>query len=80
MESVIYDFTGLNGAGTTPVASVVMGKNGVLYGTTEYGGSASLGTVFKLTPPTTPGGGWTETVLPAFSGRTMARCLWQVWP
>ena len=38
-HTVIYNFTGMNGDGALPLASVVMGKNGELYGTTEYGGS-----------------------------------------
>jgi hypothetical protein len=79
-ESVIYSFTGVNGDGAYPAASVVIGKNGALYGTTQYGGSttspcpaasyyvpAGCGTVFKLTPPSAPGGAWTETVLHDFT-------------
>jgi hypothetical protein len=44
-------------------------KNGVLYGTTLYGGNPGClnqwgcGTIFGLTPPSSPGGAWTETVL-----------------
>jgi len=41
--------------------------NGVLYGTTSGGGSAGCGTVFKLAPPTAPGGTWTETILHSFT-------------
>jgi len=79
IESVIYSFTGTNGDGAFPAASVVIGKNGALYGTTEFGGSATsacpgsyyvlagCGTVFKLTPPAAPGGAWTETVLHDFT-------------
>ena len=77
-ESVLYSFTGINGDGAEPAASVVVGKNGALYGTTERGGSttacpvsydfiAGCGTVFKLTPPAAPGGAWTETVLHDFT-------------
>jgi uncharacterized repeat protein (TIGR03803 family) len=47
---------------------VAIGDGGVLYGTTEAGGTASSGTVFSLTPPATPGGVWTETVLHSFIG------------
>jgi uncharacterized repeat protein (TIGR03803 family) len=77
--SVIYSFTGLNGDGAAPPAGVVVGKNGSLYGTTQYGGSATTacpgsyyiypgcGIVFELTPPATPGGTWTEKVLHSFS-------------
>lgn len=43
-----------------------MSADGTLYGTTAYGGTAGEGTVFQLTPPTTPGGAWTETVLYSF--------------
>jgi hypothetical protein len=75
---VLYSFTGINGDGAEPAASVVVGKNGALYGTTERGGSttacpvsydfiAGCGTVFKLTPPAAPGGAWTETVLHDFT-------------
>jgi hypothetical protein len=80
-ETVIYSFTGLNGDGASPAAGVVLGKNGVLYGTTTYGGSATsgchdpntgangCGTVFELTPPAMPGGAWTETILHSFTGQ-----------
>jgi len=67
-ESVIYSFTGTNGDGAYPGASVVVGKNGALYGTTPNGGRFFKGTVFELTPPATPAGVWTETVLHSFSG------------
>jgi uncharacterized repeat protein (TIGR03803 family) len=66
-ESVIYSFTGANGDGTDPSASVVVGNNGVLYGTTQGGGSTGFGTVFKLVPPTALDGPWTETILHSFS-------------
>jgi hypothetical protein len=44
--------------------SIIMGKGGVLYGVA--GGRA--GTVFSLTPPTTPGGPWIEAVIYQFLG------------
>jgi uncharacterized protein YceK len=78
-ETIIYSFTGVNGDGAYPAASVVRGANGALYGTTEHGGSATsacpatydviagCGTVFELTPPAVSGGNWTETVLHSFS-------------
>jgi uncharacterized repeat protein (TIGR03803 family) len=80
--SVIYNFTGANGDGAAPVSAVVLGKNGAIYGTTSSAGSATsdsacpasyyviggCGIVFELTPPTTPNGAWTETVLHSFSG------------
>ncbi len=79
LETVIYSFTGENGDGAYPDAGLTLGENGVLYGTTAYGGVASAsacayygstgcGSVFQLTPPTTPGGAWTETILHGFTG------------
>jgi hypothetical protein len=71
-ESVLYSFTG-GADGGTPYADVILGANGVLFGTTYDGGvtgcaTSGCGTVFELTPPTQPGGAWTETVLHAFTG------------
>jgi len=82
-ETVLYSFTATNGDSAYPAAGVVLGANGVLYGTTQYGGSFTAGspcqvavssvfgcgTVFQLTPPASPGGAWTETVLYSFSGK-----------
>jgi len=73
--STIYNFTG-SAAGSTDGAypgAAVLPVNGNLYGTTYLGGNAagtldgSLGTVFELTPPSTSGGTWTETILRRFT-------------
>jgi uncharacterized repeat protein (TIGR03803 family) len=66
-ETVLYSFTGGSDGGN-PFAGVIFDSHGNLYGTTEYGGTNSLGTVFKLTPGS--GGTWTETVLHSFAGGT----------
>jgi uncharacterized repeat protein (TIGR03803 family) len=47
---------------------MVMGPGGTLYGTTTAGGRSNNGTVFSLTPPASPGGPWTESVLYSFAG------------
>lgn len=65
-ETVLHAFTGHDGF--SPFGSVLIGANGVLYGTTYLGGPSKSGTVFSLTPPNSPGGSWTETTLHAFSG------------
>lgn len=56
-----------NGAdGIHPLASVIQDGAGVLYGTTETGGSSNQGTVFKLTPDVA--GGYIHTKLKDFNG------------
>ena len=77
----VFPYTALLFApdGSMPDSSLVIGKNGVLYGTTEKGGpygyggltpfnSFGSGTVFSLTPPESQGGAWTQTVLWSFGG------------
>jgi hypothetical protein len=71
-EKVLYAFNGPDGAYPNPV---ITGPNGVLYGTTTYGGAylsqcyaLGCGTVFQLTPPGNGQSAWTETVLYSFSG------------
>jgi uncharacterized repeat protein (TIGR03803 family) len=68
-ESILYNFT--NGSdGGWPYSGVVLDQAGNLYGTTFYGGlydcgSTGCGTVYKVAPLD---GGWTESVLHAFTG------------
>ncbi len=64
-ESVLYSFAG-GTDGATPQAAVTLDASGNLYGTTQYGGDFSAGTVFQLAPNS--GGGWTESVLYSFTG------------
>lgn len=44
------DFTGTNGAalGSTPEAAMIAGSGGILWGTTNTGGTSDLGTVFRF--------------------------------
>jgi hypothetical protein len=73
-ENTIYSFSAPNGDPQNPSAGVVVGENGVLYGTTQYGGISAnctyygCGAVYSLTPPATTGGVWTETTLYTFTG------------
>src|ERR1022692_2386533 len=68
-ETVLYSFTG-GSDGLSPNPGLVLDKSGSLYGTTFGGGNCSsyCGVIFRLLPPHTPGGAWTETVLHAFGG------------
>ncbi|MGO4884336.1 MAG: choice-of-anchor tandem repeat GloVer-containing protein [Bryobacteraceae bacterium] len=59
--SVLYSFTGATDGGA-PSAGVILDGAGNLYGTTQNGGTANLGVVFKLTPA------GQETVLYSFPG------------
>jgi len=69
-ESILWNFG--NGAdGIEPQAGLIMDSSGNLYGTTSYGGAHGSnpkpsGTVFKLSPPSTIGGTWTESILWSF--------------
>jgi hypothetical protein len=60
-ETVLYSF-GPAPDGLNPNALVEDQQTGILYGTTLAGGANSVGILFQLTPPTTPGGTWTESV------------------
>jgi uncharacterized repeat protein (TIGR03803 family) len=58
-----------------PTARWFFDKNGNLYGMTNVGGSGTgcqdpvgCGTVFRLSPPATSGGSWTESILYSFQG------------
>jgi uncharacterized repeat protein (TIGR03803 family) len=67
-ETVLYNFLGPPNDGQSP-AGVVIGRGGVLYGTAGVGGTGNQGIVYSLTPPSQPGGSWTETVLYNFSAQ-----------
>jgi uncharacterized repeat protein (TIGR03803 family) len=69
--NLLYEFTGGNN-GYRPTGGVVIGPNGALYGTTQYGGGPDFGTVYELRPPATFCRSvtcyWSETVLYTFKG------------
>src|SRR5579859_7674492 len=46
----IKSFGSMEQSGARPRASLVLGRDGALYGTTTAGGSANGGTVFKINP------------------------------
>src|SRR6266566_1649856 len=68
-EQVLHSFCSQSNCadGAGPSAGLIMDGTGNLYGTTYYGGSHGLGTVFKLGPS---GSGWTHTVLYSFCLQT----------
>lgn len=54
--------------GSNPLGGVTIDSAGNLYGTTSQGGPGSRGAVFMLSPPSSVGGAWTETILHFFGG------------
>jgi len=71
--SPIYTFGTLpDHDGIYPEARVLFGPDGLLYGTTSYGGAEGYGTVFSLRPPATACKSalcpWSETILYSFTG------------
>jgi uncharacterized repeat protein (TIGR03803 family) len=83
----IYTLTGLSD-GAFPVSSLISDGAGNLYGTALGGGGAGVcrgeiivwsngcGSAFKLTPPTTAEGAWTETTLHDFAGGSDGQYPW----
>jgi uncharacterized repeat protein (TIGR03803 family) len=67
IETILLQFTGENGDGRSPVGDLAFGKDGALYGTTQYGGISNNGTVFQLKPPESAAGTWSYSVLCRFS-------------
>lgn len=76
-ETILYNFCSVIGFscldGSAPQAALAFDPHGNLYGTTAEGGAnpcptggGGCGTVFELSPPSVPGGAWTETVLYSF--------------
>ena len=69
--SIMHSF-GEGSDGQSPIAPFIIGPDGALYNTTEYGGSAGVGTIFRLVPnsvvarPATLFPQWNETLLYSF--------------
>jgi uncharacterized repeat protein (TIGR03803 family) len=75
----LHEFTG-GDDGSQPMANVVFGPDGALYGTTDADGSGNGGTLFRMTPPQTACKSalcyWNETVLYAFADGPGGSCPW----
>lgn len=66
-ETILYSFAASPDGGF-PSSDLAMDRGGNLYGVTLLGGANNLGAVYRLSPPTSQGGPWTESVLFSFSG------------
>jgi len=67
-ETILHSFASTSADGHNPLAGLVRDAAGNFYGTTFGGGTSFDGTVFELSPPSSAGGAWTETVLYNFTG------------
>lgn len=70
-ETVLHAFGGSGSSdGGGPTSSLVFDKTGNLYGVADFGGNVtcSCGVVFQLSPPSSQGDPWTETVIYNFRG------------
>jgi uncharacterized repeat protein (TIGR03803 family) len=83
--TTLYTFKGQRD-GISPVGPPVMARKGSLFGITEAGGAGQCkptgygcGTIFELSPPRSPGGKWTHSVIFRFaavqSGREPGRLI-----
>jgi uncharacterized repeat protein (TIGR03803 family) len=63
-ETIVHSFTGGGGDGAAPYVGLVADRRGNLYGTTQQGGGADAGTVFKITAE------GQESLLYSFTGGT----------
>jgi hypothetical protein len=69
----IYTFSGPPNDGSTPLGGLAIDSSGDLYGITNEGGTSTncymgCGTVYELSPPSSKGGSWLETILYNFQG------------
>lgn len=55
-------------SGSHPVTEIVRTADGMLYGTSQGGGTKGLGTLFRLAPPQTANGAFGYTLLHVFAG------------
>lgn len=62
---LLHGFAASSQDGQSPSGTLVIDRNGSVYGTTASGGPTGGGTVFRLTPSTV-GRGWVETTLYTF--------------
>jgi uncharacterized repeat protein (TIGR03803 family) len=65
-ETILYAFADTNDA-CNPEFGPTIGPDGALYGVTASGGVNGDGALYKLNPPASPGGAWTESILYNFN-------------
>ena len=48
--SILHAFTGADGDGERPMGGLLLARDGLLYGTTMYGGTNGFGAIFRVNP------------------------------
>lgn len=73
--TTLHNFVPYGSGGYVPVSDLITDSTGAFYGTTYSGGNpvCNCGVAYKLTPPATKGGVWTEKALYAFTGNSDGR-------
>ena len=74
---ILHNFMNRNRDGGAPHDVIIEGRDGAIYGTTQWGGELSLGTVFRLVPPPEiacerPSGGPARVVARTLAGASLA--------
>ncbi len=65
-QTELYNFPPAGNDALNPIGRLVLDVSGNLYGVSLAGGEPDSGTIYELSPPSQPGGAWTETTLCAF--------------
>ncbi len=73
--TTLYNFVPYGNGGYVPLSDLITDATGAFYGTTYSGGDpdCNCGVIYKLVPPATLGGAWTEQPLYAFTGNADGR-------
>ncbi len=74
-ESILYAFKGGATDGANPLVGLLLGTDGALYGTTSAGDKSNDGVVFKLSPPASGQGAWTEKIIHKFASNGSSMSL-----
>jgi len=67
-ETTLYNFGATHADSKQPFGPLNMDSSGNLYGVSLYGGMRNLGTVYRLTPPASGTGSWSNSILRTFIG------------
>jgi uncharacterized repeat protein (TIGR03803 family) len=66
--TTLYNFGAASADSDQPWGPLTIDLSGNLYGVSLYGGTKNLGTAYKLTPPATGAGLWSNSILYSFGG------------